>query len=127
MDPTAQRVVMARQAAVMVAVMVSFLFSRLRRVRADLVPSPYGMQHRLSTLQMIMNNTYAECLAMLRMKRAHFLFRVRGLVRETFGCSIEEQVAMFLHIIGHNQRFRVVHKAWRRSIETVRRVFHQVL
>jgi hypothetical protein len=128
---------MARQAAAMVAVMVSFLFSRLRRVRADLEPSPYGprslgMQHRLSTLQMIMNNTDAECLDMLRMKRAAFfalcnVFRVRGLVRETSGCSVEEQVAMFLHIVGHNQRFRVVHQAWRRSIETVSRVFHQVL
>jgi hypothetical protein len=78
MDPTAQRVVMARQAAAMVVVMISFLFSRLRRVRAELEPSPYcprslGMQHRLSTLQMIMNNTDAECLAMLRMKRAPFL------------------------------------------------------
>jgi hypothetical protein len=26
---------------------------------------------------------------------------------------------MFLHIVGHNQRFRVAHQAWRRSIETV--------
>jgi hypothetical protein len=58
------------------------------------------------------------------MKRAPFfslcnVFRVRGLVRETSGCSVEEQVAMFLHIVGHNQMFRVVHQAWRRSIETV--------
>jgi predicted chitinase len=55
------------------------------------------------------------------------VLRVRGLIRETSGCSVEEQVAMFLHIVGHNQRFRVVHQAWRRSIETVSRVFHQVL
>ena len=123
MDPNGQRVVMARQAATLVAVMVSFLFSRIRRVRAQLEPSPYGpmslgQQHRLSTLQMIMNSTDAECLAMLRMKRAPFLalcnrFRQRGLVGETSGCSIEEQVAMFLYIVGHNQRFRVVHQAWR--------------
>jgi hypothetical protein len=77
MDPTAQHVVMARQAAAMVAVMVSFLFSRLRRVRVELEPSPYGprslgMQHGISTLQMITNNTDAECLAMLRIKRAPF-------------------------------------------------------
>jgi hypothetical protein len=42
------------------------------------------------------------------------VFRVRGLVRETLECSVEEQVVMFLHIVGHNQRFRVVHQAWRR-------------
>ena len=81
---------------------------------------------------MIFNSTDIECLAMLCMTRAPFfalcnLFRGRGLVRETSGCSVEEQVAMFLHVVGHNQRFRVVHQSFRRSIETVSRVFHQVL
>jgi len=37
------------------------------------------------------------------------LFSGRGLIRETSGCSVEEQVVMFLHVVGHNQRFRVVH------------------
>ena len=40
---------------------------------------------------------------------------------------MEEQVAMFLHVVGHNQRFRVVHQSFKRSIETVSRIFHQVL
>ena len=69
---------------------------------------------------------------MLRMTRAPFfvlcnLFRHRGLVPETEGCTVEEQVAMFLHVVGHNQRFRVVHQSFRRSIEIVHRPFHQVL
>ena len=34
---------------------------------------------------------------------------------------------MFLHVVGHNQRFMVVHQSFRRSIETVHRHFHQVL
>jgi hypothetical protein len=34
---------------------------------------------------------------------------------------------MFLHVVGHNQRFRVVHQSFRRSIETIHRHFHQVL
>jgi predicted chitinase len=55
------------------------------------------------------------------------LFRGRGLVRETRGCSVEKQVAMFLHVVSHNQKFRVVHQSFRRSIEIVSRVFHQVL
>jgi predicted chitinase len=41
--------------------------------------------------------------------------------------SVEEQVAMFLHVVGHSQRFRVVHQSFRRSIQTVRKHFHQVL
>ena len=81
---------------------------------------------------MIFNSTDAECLAMLRTTRALFfalcnLFRGRGLVLETSGCSVEEQVAIFLHVVSHNQRIRVVHQSFRRSIVTVSRVFHQVL
>ena len=83
-------------------------------------------------LQLIYNSIDAECLALLRMTRAPFfalcnLFRQRGLVPENVGCPIEEQVAMFLLVVGHNQRFRVVHQCFRRSIETVSRHFHQVL
>ena len=38
-----------------------------------------------------------------------------------------EQVAMFLHVVGHNQRFGVVHNTFRRSMETIFRYFKQVL
>ena len=67
---------------------------------------------------MIFNNTDDECLAMLRITRAPFfalcnLFRGRGQVLEISGCSVEEQVAMFLHVVGHHQRFRVVHQSFR--------------
>jgi len=48
-------------------------------------------------------------------------------VSDRDGVTVEEQVAMFLHVVGHNQRFTVVHQSFRRSIETVHRHFHQVL
>jgi len=34
---------------------------------------------------------------------------------------------MFLHVVGHNQRFRVVHQSFTRSNETVHRHFHHIL
>ena len=43
------------------------------------------------------------------------------------GVSVKEQVAMFLHVVGHNQRFRVVRHSFRRSIETVHKHFYVVL
>jgi hypothetical protein len=49
------------------------------------------------------------------------------LLRDSIHSTIEEQVAMFLHVVGHNQRFRVVHQNFRRSIETVSRYFREVL
>ena len=137
MDPAQNRELMASQAVVMVVVMLSFVVSQLRRSRPEPDPLLYHLrsdaeQHRKHTLQAIYNSTDVECLFVLRMTRAPFyalcnLFRNRGLVPEKAGCTVEEQVAMFLHVVGHNQRFRVVHQSFRRSIETVHRHFHQVL
>jgi hypothetical protein len=48
-------------------------------------------------------------------------------VTDREGVSVEEQVAMFLHVVSHNQRFRVVHHPFRRSIQTVHKHFHQIM
>jgi hypothetical protein len=53
--------------------------------------------------------------------------RARNLLRDNIHSTIEEQVAMFLHVVGHNQRFRVIHQNWRRYIEIVSRYFNEVL
>ena len=34
---------------------------------------------------------------------------------------------MFLHVVGHNQRFRVIHNTFKRSMDTISRYFKQVL
>jgi hypothetical protein len=92
MDENAHHDLMARQAAAMVVVMVSFVVNRLRRVRSE-ESIPYGPRthaerHRQSTLQMMYNYNDIECVAMLRMKRVPFftlcnLLRSRKLVPET--------------------------------------------
>jgi hypothetical protein len=141
MDPSLSRELLCKQAAALTVVMVSFVTTRLKRKRIDpeVEPDPlvYVLReqselHRQRTLNMIYNSTDVECISMLRMKRAPFFalcttFRERGLVTDREGVSVEEQVAMFLHVVGHNQRFRVVHQAFRRSIQTVHKHFHQVL
>ena len=135
------REMMCRQAAALVVVMVSFVTSRLKRKRSrpDTEPDPlvYALrdeadQHKEQTLNLIYNSNDGEGLSMLRMTRAPFfalcnLFRDRSLVSDRDGVTVEEQVAMFLHVVGRNQRFRVVHQSFRRSIEIVHRHFHQVL
>jgi hypothetical protein len=70
---------------------------------------------RQMNLQLIYNSTNVECLSMLiRMMRTLFfslckLFRERGLLQDNLNSFVEEQVSMFLHVVGHNKRFRVVH------------------
>jgi hypothetical protein len=49
------------------------------------------------------------------------------LLRDSINNNIEEQVAMFLLVVGHNQRFRVIKPLFRRSLETINRYFHEVL
>ena len=128
---------MASQAASMVVVMVALVSSKLKRAREEDEPICYGPRlevdgHREKNISLIYNSTDAECIAMSRMSRAPFfslcnLFRQRGLVVDSINSSVEEQVAIFVHVVGRNQRFRVVHQSFRRSIETVNRHFHQVL
>ena len=64
-------------------------------------------EHIEKNLSLIYNSIDVEFIAMLRMSRAPFfalcdLFRQRGLVLDTINSSVEEQVAMFLHVVGHN-------------------------
>ena len=48
-------------------------------------------------------------------------------VRPTVHMSVTKQVLIFLHIIGHNVRFRVIGSRFHRSTETVHRYFKVVL
>jgi hypothetical protein len=69
---------------------------------------------------------------MLRMRRAPFYelvkrFTESGLLQDSIHTYVEEQVAMFLHVVGHNHRFRIIHDTFRRSVESISRYFNQVL
>ncbi|XP_012841169.1 PREDICTED: uncharacterized protein LOC105961482 isoform X2 [Erythranthe guttata] len=73
-----------------------------------------------------------NCRNQLRMGKNAFanlvyILKGRGLLRDTARSRVEEQVAKFLYIIGHNQKFRVVGFNFRRSGETISRHFHLVL
>nr|XP_051220996.1 uncharacterized protein LOC127339156 [Lolium perenne] len=87
-------------------------------------------KERIANLNNIYNCNDVEAIQMLWMRRAPFYalvktFRERGLLTDSIHTSIEEQVAMFLHVVGHNQRFRVIHNTFRRSTETISRYFQQ--
>ncbi|XP_057458064.1 uncharacterized protein LOC130748834 [Lotus japonicus] len=73
-----------------------------------------------------------KCRDIIRMGTEAFLrlcqkIRGTGLVKDNIWSTVEEQVAKFLHIIGHNVKNRVVSFFFHRSGETVSRHFHNVL
>jgi hypothetical protein len=89
-------------------------------------------KERIANLNYIYNKNDVEVVQLLRMRRAPFYklvkrFRKRGLLHDSIHTYVEEQVAMFLHVVGHNQRFRVMHNIFRRFVETISRYFNKVL
>ncbi|XP_072151383.1 protein ALP1-like [Setaria viridis] len=89
-------------------------------------------EQRQNNLSYIYQADDTRCVDLIRMKRAPFfqlcdLLRTRELLKDTMHCNVEEQVAMFLHVVGHNQRFRVINLSFRRSFETISRHFQEVL
>jgi hypothetical protein len=76
---------------------------------------------RIANLNYIYNRNDVEAVQILRVRRAPLSelvkrFRERGLLSDSIHTCVEEQVAMFLYVVGHNQRFRVMHNTFRRSI-----------
>ncbi|KAM3283547.1 hypothetical protein P3S67_027192 [Capsicum chacoense] len=72
------------------------------------------------------------CREMLRMDKHVFhklcnILRERGMLRDTSGVMIEEQLAIFLNIVGHNERNRVIQERYQHSGETISRHFNNVL
>lgn len=73
-----------------------------------------------------------KCRDIIRMGPKAFMLlchklRATGIVKDTLRSTVEEQVAKFLHIIGHNVKNRTVSFFFHRSGETVSRHFHNVL
>jgi hypothetical protein len=79
----------------------------------------------------ICNCKNVDALQMLQMKRAPLFALVKGLrgsglLEDSIHTSMEEHVAMFLHVVGHNQSFRVIHNAFIR-MDTMSCYFSRVL
>ena len=87
---------------------------------------------RLARLNRLYHGTEAHCISELRMRKAVFHklcveLRSRALLKDTFHVTIEEQVAMFIHCVGHHWSNRSIGFEFMRSSETVSRYFHHVL
>jgi aminoglycoside phosphotransferase family enzyme len=113
------------QAAALVAMIQAWILLLLHKravMRAAYLDMSYGPmlkrdQERIANLNWIYNNNDVEAVQMLRMRRAPLYelvkrFRERGLLSDSIHTSVEEQVAMFVYVVGHNQRFKVMHNTF---------------
>ena len=87
---------------------------------------------RHSFLNRLYRGTETDCIEQLRVsKKAFFklcrILQEKGQLVKTKNVPIDEVVAMFLHILAHNLKYRVVHFSYCRSMETISRKFKNVL
>ena len=87
---------------------------------------------RESNLRYIYHSSDINYSNQLRMRKAPFfrlcaIFRERNLLLDSIHTSIEEQVAMFLYVVGHKQRYRTLQPIFRRSIEVISRYLKAML
>ncbi|KAL7597637.1 hypothetical protein Lser_V15G22777 [Lactuca serriola] len=83
------------------------------------------------TLELLHRNPL-QCLEVLRMSRESFVrlcahFRVNYALKDSKHVSVEEKMAMFLMMIGHNQRYVIIKRRFQHSKQTIHKFFHEVL
>ncbi|XP_059664991.1 uncharacterized protein LOC132311208 isoform X2 [Cornus florida] len=98
---------------------------------------PKEMNHTLASngtkfVDEVLNGQNERCLDNFRMDKHVFyklcdILQARGLLRHTNRIKIEEQLAIFMFIVGHNLRTRAVQELFRYSGETISRHFNNVL
>lgn len=80
----------------------------------------------------LLSGSDRQCVELMRMSREAYIrlcmnFRQKGWLEDSKCISVEEKMAMFLMIIGHNKRFSVVKRRFQHSSQTVHVYFHEVL
>ncbi|XP_049361528.1 uncharacterized protein LOC125826253 [Solanum verrucosum] len=89
-------------------------------------------QEREFYMNSILNGSDVHCIGQIRMSKHVFYELCNALRRNNLLCStknmsIQEQVLIFLEIVGFNERFRKIGSHFYRSIESIHRCFHTVL
>ena len=121
-------------ASVMILCMIAFGLKLLRTVPTTSncisESQPQKERHRQELMEYLVHTEQSRHI--IRMGLEAFIklcerIRGTGLVKDAYRSTVEEQVAKFLHIIGHNVKNRSVSFIFHRSGETVSRHFHNVL
>ena len=80
----------------------------------------------------IVHSNETDCHDQIRMSRGAFfklanILRQKGSIEYTLNITVEEQLVMLLHTLGHNLRNRKISHNFGHSGETISRYFHKVL
>ncbi|KAJ6977017.1 hypothetical protein NC653_029025 [Populus alba x Populus x berolinensis] len=101
-------------------------------VFSNYMPKELSLPNGTKFVDEVLSGQSDHCLENFRMDKQAFyklcdILHSKGLLRHTNRIKIEEQLAIFLFIIGHNLRTRAVQELFRYSGETISRHFNNVL
>ncbi|KAJ6418619.1 hypothetical protein OIU84_001897 [Salix udensis] len=101
-------------------------------VFSNYIPKELSLPNGAKFVDVVLSGQSDHCLENFRMDKQAFyklcdILQGKGLLRHTNRIKIEEQLAIFLFIIGHNLRTRAVQELFRYSGETISRHFNNVL
>nr|KAJ0214535.1 hypothetical protein LSAT_V11C400164970 [Lactuca sativa] len=99
----------------------------LKRIR-DNTSKTSGHQFTLDLLQ----GTNNQCIELLRMSCDSYVrlcthFRVKSLLKDSKHILVKKKMAMFLMIIGHNQRYVIIKCRFQHSNQMIHKYFYEVL
>jgi len=117
---------------VAVLAVVNLWLSELRHNNIPRQPSNYRRLHRIANIQNFLYGTADSCVSYVRMGPRAFMnlaqmMRDNHSLKDTRHVTVEEQLAYFLHIVGHGERNRVVRTFFFRSTRTVSVYVRRVL
>lgn len=113
---------------VFVYLFIRYFWRRNLKRKRDNTSAMSGHQF---TLELLEGND-RQCIELLRMSRDSFVrlcshFKVKGWLKDSKHISVEEKMAMFLMMLGHNQRYVVIKRRFQHSKQTIHKYFYEVL
>lgn len=124
----------AELAAFSMVVLCVILFMRKYMKKKSLPREPSRIRdlHRKAHVHRILYGGTMNCVDYVCMDTWNFfslvdIMRDRNLLKDTLYVTVEEQLAMFLHTVGHHTKNRIVKIEFIRSGETISRYFSTVL
>ncbi|XP_057779711.1 uncharacterized protein LOC130998297 [Salvia miltiorrhiza] len=128
--------ILQEQMMQLIIVLDSIEKDKTRKRKRRVLVEPYGMIHRIpdqvKRLNRLIGLSETDCVINLRMDRNTFghlcqLLRDLGGLRNGRFVTVEEQVAMFLSVLAHHKKNRVVKFDFWRSGQTISHYVHVVL
>ncbi|KAJ9561707.1 hypothetical protein OSB04_006867, partial [Centaurea solstitialis] len=80
----------------------------------------------------LLKGSNTQCVELMRMSREAYIllcnhFKQKNWLQDSRNITVEEKIAIFCTIIGHNERYRMVKRRFPHSTETIHRYFREVL